>query len=222
MQSNINKVAVLFDLDGVVADTMGYHAKAWRAFGKNYGFKITNHLLFHYFTGRVNDEILEYLFKRKLTKEELKKYISEKENFYRKLYRPHIKPVKGLLKFLSDLKKANVKIALGTAAPKDNVKFILKGTKAKKYFKHIITAEHVKLGKPNPDIYLKAAKIIKAKPQNCIVFEDAMNGIEAARRAGMKVVAVATTHKAQELKHADMVIKDFTKVKIENLQKLIR
>lgn len=213
--------SVLFDLDGVVADTMGYHAKAWKAFGKNHGFKITDRLLYHYFTGRVNDEILEYLFKRKLSKAELKKFIAEKENFYRKLYRPHIKPVKGLLKFLSDLKKANIKIALGTAAPKENVKFILTGTKAKKYFKHIITAEHVKLGKPNPDIYLKAAKIIKAKAKDCIVFEDAMNGIEAGRRAHMKVIAVATTHKAHELKHADMVIKDFTKISLDKLQKLI-
>ncbi len=221
MSNNIYNFSVLFDLDGVVANTMEYHAKAWLAFCKKRGFKITRQLFFHYFTGRVNKEILEYLFKRKLTKAELKKFIAEKENLYRKLYRPHVKPVKGLLRFLSQLKKARIKIALGTAAPPENVKFILGATKTKKYFKNIVNATHIKLGKPNPEVYFKAAKKINAQPKNCIVFEDAMNGIKAARRAGMKVVAVATTHKARELKHADMVIKDFTKINIGKLQQLI-
>ncbi|HYV33635.1 MAG TPA: HAD family phosphatase, partial [Candidatus Limnocylindria bacterium] len=90
----------------------------------------------------------------------------------------------------------------------------------RKYFHYIIDASGVKRGKPSPDIFLKAARNLKVKPSDCIIFEDTFHGIEAAKRAGMKVVALATSHPAKEIRHADLVIKDFTKIKISKLLKL--
>lgn len=131
-----------------------------------------------------------------------------------------LKSMLGLEELLKDLKSHKIKIALATSAPPANVKFTLGRTGLKKYFKVIIDAAGVKLGKPNPDIFLKAAKRLKVSAKNCIVFEDTFMGIDAAKRAKMKVVGVATSHKSGELKHTDLIIKDFSKVTLENLAKL--
>ena len=119
------------------------------------------------------------------------------------------------------LKSSGIKIALATSAPSVNVKFTLAKTGLRKYFKIIIDAKGVKRGKPYPDIFLKAAKNLKTKPSRCIIFEDTFHGIEAAKRAGMKVIAVATSHSAKEISHADLVIKDFSQIAMEELSKLI-
>jgi len=213
--------AVLFDMDGVIVKSIPFHVKAWVSFGKKHGFKITRKMFLHHFSGRVNNEILKYLFKRNLTKKELGKFISEKESLYRKIYKSYVKPVRGLIQFLEELKSNKIKIALATAAPPENVTFILKHTRTEKYFKKVVNASHVKLGKPNPEIYLKSAFKIKTNPQDCIVFEDALNGIEAAKRAKMKVVGVATSHDRKEISHADLVIKDFTQINLAKLEALL-
>lgn len=108
-------------------------------------------------------------------------------------------------------------MALATSAPPKNVALVFKKTKLKKYFKFVIDATGVKHGKPAPDIFLKAAKKLGAKPQNCVVFEDALNGVTAARRAKMKLVAVTTTYTKNQLAPANWFIKDFSKIKLNDL-----
>ncbi len=213
----MKNLACIFDMDGVVADSIPYHVRAWIEFARQHGFKVTKQLVLRHFNGRVNKEILEYLFKQKLPPEKLRLYISQKESLYQKIYLTHVKPVRGLLKFLRQLKQTDIKTVLATAAPLENVKFILKATDTEKYFKAVINASDVKLGKPNPEIFLKAAKKMRVNPKSCIVFEDALNGIEAGKRAGMKVVGVATTHPAKDLKRADLVIKNFLGLNFKKL-----
>lgn len=217
MENLGKKIAVLFDMDGVVVNSMPFHAKAWIGFAKQYGFKISKATVLHKFSGRVNREILEDLFKKKLSKSELDKFITEKENYYRNIFKYKAKPILGLIKFLEELKRAKIPAVLATAGPPENVDFVLRATKTKKYFRNVVNASHVLNGKPHPEIFLKAAKLAKTSPKYCVVFEDGMLGIQAARNAGMKVVGVATAHSFKELQHSDLTIKNFKNMSLKKI-----
>ena len=208
-------------MDGVVVDNTKYHILAWQGFAKQYGLAVSAKTVREKFMGRLGREIMRDVLKRDLSQSEILRLDAKREAGYRKLYSKAIKSVTGLDIFLKHLKDNKVKIALATAAPAANVKFTLNRTGLKKYFKVIIDATGVKRGKPSPDVFLKAAKVLKVKPGRCIVFEDAMMGIEAAKRAGMKVVGVATSHPKHELTHTDLVIKNFKNLKLSKLIKLI-
>jgi beta-phosphoglucomutase len=215
-----NNLAVIFDMDGVVVDNTKYHVLSWQNFCRSYGVNISRKFVVTRILGRIGKEIYPLVIKEPLSEKEMKAFSKKREAWYRKMYSKAIKPTKGLLPFLEHLRKNGIKIALATAAPPANVKFVLSRTKTRKYFKVIIDDTGVKRGKPHPDIFLKAARKLKINPKSCIVFEDAMLGIEAAKKAGMKVVGVATSHKASELKHTDMVIKDFTRINLGSLANL--
>ncbi len=220
--TNKNEFAVIFDMDGVLVDNSDYHFKSWVHIAKKLDFNLTLHYYKQYLNGRVGSEIIKRFSKTKLSEQEIKKLGKEKDALYRKLFRPHIRPVKGLVNFLANLEKHGVKRALATSAPHENVIFVLGSTKTRKFLKHIVNASHVTKGKPNPEVFLKAAGLLNMKPKNCVVFEDALNGIKAAQRAKMKVVAIATTNKPQDLKHANLVVKDFSGLTVEKLEKLFK
>jgi len=210
-------LAIIFDMDGVVVDNIPYHKKAWNKFMTKHGFKYSDKYFDTYINGETNEEILTKLFGKKISKSEIEKYINIKENFYRKTYSPHIKPLPGLLKFLKKLKTENIPIALATAAPQENVDFVLKKTKTKKYFSVVVDSKDVKNGKPHPEIFLKASKKLHTKPDNCIVFEDSILGVKAGKRAKMKVIGVLTSNTKKELHQADNFINDFEGFDLDDL-----
>lgn len=214
-----NFVAI-FDMDGVVVDNTKYHALAWQAFSAKYGKKFTLDEVKKQLLGRFNREIFADLLQRKLGRSEAHRLAEKKEAFYRKIYVHAIQPIPGLPKFLAMLYKAGVPIALATAAPPSNVRWVLRKTGLKKYFSFIIDDTGVARGKPHPDIFLKCAKFLHVAPRDCIVFEDGVLGILAAKRAGMKVVGVATTDKPSAMRNVDLIIRDFRKLTLEHLQKL--
>lgn len=216
-----NNFAIIFDMDGVVVDNTKYHILTWQMFAKKFGVIVSAKEVKEKFIGRLGREIIQKFINKNISGKQLEVLDKKREEYYRKIYAKEIKPVAGLQEFLEQLKNNNIKVALATAAPPANVKFVLGKTGLGKYFKTIVDSTGVKRGKPNPDVFLKAARILKTKPNRCIVFEDAMMGIEAARRAKMKVVGVATSHKPGEINHTDLVIKDFRRFKIEKLRKLI-
>jgi beta-phosphoglucomutase family hydrolase len=218
---NPKKIAVIFDMDGVLVDNLLYHFDAWKQFSAAHAYQLTDEELTNYVNGRVSKEILEYLFKRELNPEEVHRYTEEKEELYRSLYRPHLKPTEGLISFLENLKQHQVPIAVGTSAPATNIDFTLINAGIKDYFQTIVDARDVKKGKPAPEIYLKAARLLGMEPANCVVIEDALLGIEAAKRAGMKVIGIATTHKAEEITHTDLVIQDFHELSYERVVTLL-
>ncbi|MGB3586400.1 MAG: HAD family phosphatase, partial [Tunicatimonas sp.] len=148
----------------------------------------------------------------------------EKEALYRELYQPHIKPTKGLITFLSEVVRQRIPRTVSTSAPPANVDFTLQHTGLRSYFSTIIDSTMVAHGKPHPEVYLKSAKALGIDPAQCIVFEDAILGIQAGKNAGMKVVGVATTHTREELEaeNTDLVIDDFCGLTLEQLRKLNR
>lgn len=201
-------------------DNYAFHQEAWESFCKenkiDFGVVFRSKVF-----GGTNRDHLEIFFNRKLSQAEVDRYEAEKESKYRALYADHIRPVRGLVSFLKQLAESGIPIALATSSPRINVDFVLAGTGTADFFKVILDASHVSRGKPDPEVYLKAASALGRKPEECIVFEDSVNGIRSAQRAGMKVIALATTHPPEELPEVDRIISDFNDLDIGALENLL-
>lgn len=212
----MSSVAVIFDMDGVIVDTNPYHKISLQQFCERYGFQLTDEELINRIYGRTNNEWIQNLF-GPLPKDRLLQLGEEKEAMFREIYKEAIKPLPGLEDFLIALEVLNIPTAIGTSAPRSNVDFVLEGTGLGKYFSVILDQSDVEQGKPNPEIYLKAASRLDMTPARCLVFEDSLSGVEAAKRAGTKVVGVTTTHSFVELAHTDFAIPDFVNLKPKEL-----
>lgn len=210
--------AVIFDMDGVLVDNNPYHRQAWHVFTKEHGFSLTDDELKRHVYGKINSEIIYYLFGKEVSPKEIKKYSLQKEKIYHELYGQHIEPVPGLIPFLDLLQSNHISRAIATSSPPINVTFTLDGIGAKKYFDVIVDDTQVTKGKPDPEIYLTTAKALDVLPADCIVFEDSLSGVESARRAGMRVIGLTTTHTASELADADLIIENFCAITIDTLQ----
>lgn len=212
--------AVIFDMDGVLVDNSQAHAQAFQALMRKHGRDMSYEEYQSRISGRSNPEIFRDLFpdqdggaRRALA--------DEKEALYRELYAPDIRPVAGLVELLDALKREGAVLGLATSAPPENVAFTLAQTRTRPYFQEVLTMDHVTERKPHPEVYLKMAEKLGVPPERCVVFEDSLPGIEAAHRAGMKVVGVCTSHLPSELAHADRVVRDFTEVTVEQLRALV-
>ena len=216
--------AALFDMDGVLIDNTDFHVNAWLQFAQKHERPLTKDQYVENINGRVSADAMAYVFGRPLAAGELIVMTEEKEAIYRELYRAHLQPAPGLLNFLTALKVQNVRLAVGTSAPESNVRFTLDGLPLRPYFDAVVDASMIHQGKPNPEIYLTAAKRVAIEPAHCVVFEDAFAGIEAGLRAGMTVVALATTHTREELSDtgASLIINDFTNLTVDQVRALIK
>ncbi|GAA4463352.1 HAD family hydrolase [Nibrella saemangeumensis] len=214
-----HQIAALFDMDGVIVDNHRYHTDSWLQFVGRYGRTLTPDQYATNMNGRVAADSLVYVFQRSLTPEEIVAYTEEKEEIYREMYRPRLQPTLGLIPFLKDLKRNQVPMAVGTSAPVSNISFTLDGIQVRSYFDTVVDASMISRGKPDPEIYLTAAKRLGVPPEQCVVFEDAFSGIDAGLRAGMRVIALATTHTREELANtgASLIIKDFREIDYKGL-----
>jgi beta-phosphoglucomutase len=208
----MNARAVIFDLDGTLIDNNSFHLISWKRYLKNIGKEISGEEYKMHINGRTNKDAVEYIYGRKMNDEEALRYALIKEEIYRKLYQPLITPVPGLVQFLQDLEMRNIPMAIATSGIQVNIDFMLDNIPIRKYFKVIVNSTHITKGKPDPEIYIKTASLLGIPAKNCLVFEDAIVGIKAARTAGMKVIAVSTTHSKQELAGADMIIENYNAV----------
>lgn len=212
--------AAIFDIDGTMIDNNEFHLKAWRQYLKEIGREMSDEEYKENINGKTNQDATEYIYGKKLSKEEAEKYYLKKEEIYRQMYAPHVKPVEGLLELLQLLQSKNIPIAIATSGIMVNIDFMFDHIPMRQYFKEIIYSEDIKKGKPDPEIFLKAAEALNVDPAKCVVFEDSLAGVEAGKAAGMKVVAVTTTHPKDELNDADEVVSDFTSVTVERLNGL--
>ena len=211
--------AFIFDMDGTLVDNMRFHGEAWQKMLAENGVETDVRPFLVNTAGKTNREIIPSFF-ADATEERLSELGLRKESIYRELFLPHRKVVAGATEFLTEAKSLGIKMAVATAAPVANMEFILDGLDLRKYFSAITTAADVSRGKPNPEIFLKSAEKLKIEPKNCLVFEDASNGFEAANRAGMKSVGIATVNSAEEILKLDSVVaasKDFTDLKPSEL-----
>lgn len=214
-------LAVIFDMDGVITDSNPYHKRAWEIFCKKYGVELTEEDLQQHVYGQTNKHALKHIFSDDLPPEDHDRYAEEKEALYRELHEPEMELAPGLKDFLKMLKQHQVQTAVATSAPTENLNFTLDRLGIRDYFDQLIDISGVKNGKPDPEIYLKAAKALGVEPERCIVMEDSAPGVEAGQRAGMKVIGLTTTHSREELSHTDLVIDDFRGLTMEKLQRLL-
>jgi beta-phosphoglucomutase len=202
------RAAFLFDMDGVIIDSNPFHKIALKAFCKKYGHDLDEEQLRNKIYGRTNKDWIANVF-GSLESTQLKKYADEKEELFRKIYEQDIRPVAGLPEFLAKLEAMKIDRAIATSAPIENVVFTLEKTKLGRYFTTILDESHVTRGKPDPEIYVKTAAALGYKPEDCIVIEDSLSGVQAGKTAGCKVIGITTTHTRSELSETDLVINDF-------------
>lgn len=216
-----NHFGVIFDLDGVIVDSNPTHTIALRQFCSQHGHQLSDEELKAKIYGRANKDWLPDIFGNRMTAAEYKRLADEKEALFRQLFAPIIRPLNGLLAFLNKLKQEQIPRAVASSAPPENVTFVLEKTGTKKFFEIILNENSIRKGKPNPEIYLKTARLLQLPPEKCVVFEDAWSGIQAARAAGCKVIGVTTTHTREEMvPGTDLVIADFEEIELAHLQKL--
>jgi beta-phosphoglucomutase len=206
--------AVIFDMNGTMINDMSFHKKAWIEFCKKYGLDLTEEEFMQKFSGKKNTDILPEVLGKELSSDEIRNLSDEKETLYREIYTPYIKEITGLKDLINMIKSKSLKVAIATTAIEPNRKFVLDALDLENEFDVILGDEHVINGKPNPEIYLETAKKLEVDVSKCLVFEDTPPGVEAGKNAGMKVVGVLTTHTKEDLKDADYLITDFTKIQI--------
>ena len=204
--------AVIFDLDGTLVDNNAYHLQSWIKYLKNMNREISEEEYKANVNGRTNKDVIEYIYQRKMEDAEAMVYALEKEAIYRELYKENIVPVAGLLPLLQKLRNRNIPMAIATSGIQVNIDFMFDHIPMRRYFDVVVNSSHIRKGKPDPEIYFKAAELLQVAPENCLVFEDAVVGINSAKAAGMKVIGVLTTHSAAELSAADALIKDYTEL----------
>lgn len=209
--------AIIFDLDGVIVDTAKYHYLAWSNLAKELGFTFTkedNELLKG--VSRVRSlEILLEIGDVKLSQEDFDSYANKKNDEYVKLIK-ELTPadiLPGVKDFILELKNKGYLISLGSASK--NAVFILNHLQLTDYFDSIVDGTHVSKAKPDPEVFLTAAKNLGVDPSNCVVFEDAVAGVEAGKNAGMRVIGVGNVN---ILKTADLIITTFENLSIDCLE----
>ena len=206
----------IFDMDGTLADTMPTHQLAWDRLMPELGITVDRDDFFGWSAGLTNREIFPRLLGADITIEEISRLSDHKELVFRDLYRSQMTTVNGAEAFLERTTAAGIRCGVGTAAPPQNVDLVLDGLDLRRHFQAIVCNTDVKHGKPDPEIFLLAAKRLDSHPQDCVVFEDAPAGIEAARRAGMTCVVVTSTLTRQQIvalhdtRHVVHVVSDFT------------
>ena len=204
------EIGFLIDMDGVVCHNMPAHEEAWTSFFRGRGIEIDLDDFRSNTMGMPTREVLRYYYKRDVPPEEAHEAAAVKETLYRKLYLPERAPAKGLMAFLKGARAGGYRVGLGTGSKDDNVSFILDGLDLRPWFDAVVDGGMVTKGKPDPETFLILADKLKVAPKNCVVFEDSLLGEEAARRAGMPVVAITTSHREDEFKHAALRVRDFT------------
>jgi beta-phosphoglucomutase len=201
--------AFLFDMDGVVVHNMPAHTEAWRRFFGERGITLERREFLEKTMGMPTREVLAYYFKRPVAPAEAAALAGVKERLYRELYGPKRRAARGLRGFLKASRAAGLSLGLGTGSMDDNVDFILDGLSLRGWFSSVVTGGEVKRGKPDPETFLLLAERLKVRPRDCVVFEDSLLGEEAARRAGMAVVAVTTSHRPAEFRGPALAVRDF-------------
>lgn len=196
---------LIFDMDGTMIDSMPSHAQSWVAFVQQHGIDIDVPDLMRRTTGRTGAECMRELFQRDMSDEEAWTLIVEKEQLYRELFAPIFTEVAGFKTFAAQARARGLKVGVGTAGDRHNIAFAL-GHLQLPHPPHAVAGGDEGLaGKPEPAIFLEVAKRMNVPPERCIVFEDAPFGIEAARRAGMRAVAICTGHTPQQLAGAHVL-----------------
>ncbi|NRB44214.1 MAG: HAD family phosphatase [Verrucomicrobiales bacterium] len=222
---NSNAIGALFDWDGVIIDSHNQHEKSWSKLAEEENEVLPDNF-FKMTFGMRNENIIPNFFGNWIdvtNQEEVTRLADRKEEIYREIIiSDGIEPLPGVRDLLQSLRSEEIACSIASSTPIANIETVMGMIGLSDYFDAITAAEDVSNGKPNPEVFLKAAEKIKVDPKNCVVFEDAHVGIEAGLAANMQVIAVATTHPVESLGNAHMVTENLEGIDAEKIMELFR
>ncbi|MCF0074799.1 HAD family phosphatase [Dyadobacter sp. CY261] len=214
------KIAVIFDMDGVICHTNPYHSRAFREFFSKRNLSPTEEEFAQHMYGKSNSYILSHFLQRVIEGDELLQMEDEKESLFRGLYEPHVEPIKGIVAFMQDLKANDAVLGVATSAPRANLDLIVGKVPIREMLGSVLASEDVKKHKPDPEVYLTSAWNLGVEPGQCVVFEDSFSGVSAALNAGMRVVGVLSSHTREELPPCNLYIEDYSDLSYEKIAAL--
>lgn len=203
--------ACIFDMDGVLVDSGAHHREAWRALLDEMGATPVRPDFWRLTIGRPAEEAVPLLLGRPIAEDEALRMAFRKRELYLDQAGQGARAVPGVTAFVEALARAGVPRGVGTSATRRDVDRALREIGLRRHFEVVVSVEDVVWGKPDPEVYVLAARRLRVEPAACLVFEDSLVGVEAARRAGMRAIGVATAHDEGELRRAgaERVIDDF-------------
>ena len=216
--------ALIFDMDGVLVDSNPFHVQKWIEFLHERGIPYNAEDLPKQVLGSRNDTAFRRFFGRDLREGEIEKLSEDLEARFRAAFRPHAQPLLGLKTLMDECRAEGIPLAVASSAMTKNVDFVVDTLKLRSYFASIVTGDDVSRPKPDPEIYIKAAERLRLSPAKCVAFEDSFVGIQSAKRASMKCVAIASTFPAEDLRRqtqADLVVKNFEELSLARLRELL-
>jgi beta-phosphoglucomutase family hydrolase len=214
--------AAIFDMDGVLIDSNPFHLAKWIDLLNKHHITFDRKKLPQQLFGMRNDTALRYFF-GKLSRKEGRLLSEDLEATFRKAFKPHARPLPGLTSLIKQLRRAEIPMAVASSAMAKNIEFVVDALKLRRYFDCLVSGDHVSEPKPDPEIYLEAARKLRLRPEDCVAFEDSFVGIEAAKNAGMKCVGIGSTFPLHELRRrtrADLVVGGFEQLSLGRLRKL--
>lgn len=221
--------AVIFDFDGVIADSEPCHLAAFNQVFAEFGIKISTEIYCSKYLGFTDYEMLEEVrrdYKVDFKGRSIEQLAEQKTEIFHKLIGTGESIIDGIIEFIAELKKNNIRIVINSGAIAADIELMLRGTKIEKAFEVIVSADDVEKGKPDPQGYLLALEKLNADSKDkivtgqCAVIEDSKWGIIAAQRAGMKVIGITNSYPAKELLGSDLIIDSVRHLKISDLHKL--
>lgn len=218
----MNKIkAIIFDMDGLLIDSMVYWIEEDHKYLAKHGLVLTEDMI-KYFTGRSEIENMTWLIEEHGLVGEVEDLLAERNDDIDLIYTEKTNLMPGVLTLINKIKQAGLKQAIATGAPSRHLKLVIDRFQWHDHFESFISSEHVEsIGKPDPRIFLHAAKELGIEPENCVVFEDAENGVEAAKRAGMKCIAVPDSRWSfGDFSRADLVVSSLEDEKILEFLKI--
>ena len=214
------RLGVIFDMDGVLIDSSSFHRESWRLAGPEFGFEMTDAAFLATF-GMPNRAVLAHVYGHELPADQVDVISDRKESLYRDLAEHDLRALPGAVDLVRALGAAGWGVALGSSTPMVNILFVLKIIGLEGAFEAIVSSGEVTIGKPHPEVFLKAAAGLGLEPGRCAVVEDAVVGVAAAKAAGMACLAVTTTHPAASLSAADRIVPSLTTVGPDDFRNLI-
>ncbi len=210
----------LWDMDGVLVDTGEFHYQAWTNTLALYNIPFSHELFWETF-GMNNWGILNRLLGHEPDRALYEAISHQKEEMFRQIVRGKAKPLPGVVKMLRFLKSKGIRQAIASSAPPENIDALVDDLGLRASFDAIVSGYKLS-GKPAPDVFLASAQAIGIPPQECMVIEDAVAGVEGAKRAGMLCLAVTNTNSAEKLQMADCVVDSLLEMEPDTIEKLLK
>lgn len=212
--------AVIFDMDGVLVDSFRPHEESWLRAARDAGVEMTREQFATTF-GRTSREIIRHFWGEGLDEEEMRAIDDRKEALYRDLVRDAFPTMPGAVELIDDLRAAEFRLAVGSSGPPENVELSVRGLGREDSFSAVVTGHDVTRGKPDPEVFRKAAERLGVPPSRCAVIEDAVAGVRAANAAGMVSVALVGTTTREALSEATLVVESLSELSAARIGALL-